>query len=332
MGEREPKKEIVGKGELFYLMHPGTQDTFSGFGLTLQEGNPRHLVGLLMVDRPHPADPAWLAEVEAAFGEYQLAAMTAAGERGIVCQMQIEPDSLPYLQRFPGEQSAAIKLALEPLLEQPPNPVFAVRWHEETRSWESKIIYPQAVLPPEIREVFENVGYGCLPVEMNIGVVHVCHIPTADIEGFAGKPVLCQWQLIEMPTAPLIRLEMVIFDNPLNPYRVESFLNVGEEDQLKALTRLANQDKVYLAFYGDNLKYQFTQTIEHGKEQWQQLDEIIVWALTLWNKLPAHQRDFDRAKREFMALENFEYYRHVWRTVMQMLTPKSSNGSNGSSS
>jgi hypothetical protein len=74
-------------------------------------------------------------------------------------------------------------------------------------------------LPDEIREVFEKTGYGCLAAETNIGVVHVCHAADADIEGFADKPVAYQWQLINMPTAPLLRLQIDILDQPDTPYR-----------------------------------------------------------------------------------------------------------------
>jgi hypothetical protein len=75
-----------------------------------------------MVDRPRPADPEGRAEVEATFGECHLVAMTPAGERGIACQMQIEPDSLPHLRRFSAEKTTVMQTALKPLLENPPKP------------------------------------------------------------------------------------------------------------------------------------------------------------------------------------------------------------------
>ncbi len=100
-------KEVPKRGELYFLWHPGTEDIFSGYGLVAKEGFKDYLVGLLMVDRPRRADAEWLKEVEATFGEYQLVAMTAAGERGIACQMRIEPESLPHLRRFPGGKAAA---------------------------------------------------------------------------------------------------------------------------------------------------------------------------------------------------------------------------------
>jgi hypothetical protein len=120
------------------------------------------------------------------------------------------------------------------------------------------------------------------------------------IEGFANKPVVYQWQLIEMPTAPLIRLEMAILDNPFSPYKFESFLNVAQENQARILARLANQDRLYVAFYGDDLTHCFTKIIEHDEQQWQQLDELVAEAIDYWDQIPPEKRDFDRAKAEFM--------------------------------
>jgi len=300
MVEREPAKETIGRGDLFFLWHPGTEMVFSGYGLALRSGSNELLTGLLMVDRPRPADPEWLADVEATFGECHLVPMTPAGERGIACQMQIEPDSLPHLRRFPGEKTTAIQTALESLLEHPPRPVFTLRWDAEARAWCSHFA-PLAELPGEIREVFERTGYGCLAAEANVGVVHACHAADRDIEGFTGKPLLYRWELVNMPTAPLIRLEVVILDDPANPYRFESFLNVAHEDQARVLAELTNQDRLYLAFYGDDLTQRFTHVVEHDEQQWQYLDELVAEATAYWNQLPPEQRDLARARAEFRS-------------------------------
>ena len=297
MQEQEPRKEIIGRGELYFLYHPGTEQVFSGYGLTMRSGSQELLSGLLMVDRPRPAEPDWLRDVAATFGECHLVAMTETGERGIACQMQIEPGSLPHLRRFPGERTDAIQLALEPMLETPPRPSFALRWDDEKRLWRSRFASPE--LPEEIREVFERTGYGCLAAETNIGVVHVCHAADSDIEGFCDKPVTYQWQLIKMPTAPLIRLEVTILDRAVSPYRFESFLNVAEEDQERILCQLANQDQLYLAFYGDGLQHRFTKVAHHDKQQWQYIDELMEMAIQHWEAIPSERRDYDRAKAEF---------------------------------
>ena len=299
---RTEAREAPQQGDLYFLWHQGTEEIFSGYGLTRRPGNKELLVGLLMVDRPRPADPRWLKEVEVTFGGYQLMPMTATGERGIACQMQIEPDSLSGLRQYPGAKAPAIKVALEPLLANPPKPVFALRWDEETRLWHSQFA-PSAELPREIREVFERVGHGCLAAETNIGVVHVCHAADSDIGGFPNKPVLYHWRLIKMPTAPLIRLELAILDQPLNPYKFESFLNVAEEDQARVLAQLANQDWLYLAFHGDDLNHHFTKIVKHDRHQWQYLDELVMEAVDYWGEIPAERRDFDLAKAQFQAME-----------------------------
>ena len=298
MGEREKGKESIGKGELVFLGHPGT-NIFSGYGLTLNPDRVDYLAGLLMVDRPAPVDPEWLKQVEDTFGECQLVPMTVTGERGIVCRMQIEPESQEHLQQFTSMKTSGIKSVLTPLLDESPKPIFRMRWDEEHRVWQSRIAFPNE-LPGAIREVLENFGYGCLAVEADIGVVHVCHAADSDIDGFANKPVISRWQLIEMPTAPLIRLELVLLDRPGNPFRFESFLNVAEEDQANVLAQLANQERLYLAFYGDDLGYRFTKIISHDKQQWQQIDELTMEANEYWNKIPTERRDFDQAKAEFL--------------------------------
>jgi hypothetical protein len=292
-------KEIPQQGELYFLWHPGTEDAFSGYGLVTKDGFKDYLVGILMVDRPRPADPEWLKEVEEAYGQVELVPMTAGGERGIVCQMWIEPDSLPHLRQYPGAQTAAIKTALEPLLTNPPEPTFALRWDEEARVWCSQFAGSPG-LPREIQEAFERAGHGCLAAETYIGVIHICHAADNDIEGFANKPVLSQWQLIEMPTAPLIRLELVIQDQPDTPYLFESFLNLAEEDQVAILAQLTGQDRLYLAFHGDDFSHRFTKIIEHDDRQRQQLDELVCKAKCYWARIPTEHRDFDQAKAAFM--------------------------------
>jgi hypothetical protein len=197
MKEREPRKEIIGRGELFYLWQPGTAQSFSSYGLTTETDSTDCLVGLLMIDRPRPADRQWLEDVEWVFGKVQLAAMTAAcrsagkpenGASSASCWLasrrQIEADSLPHLRRLPSPMTPAIQEALGPLLENPPNPVFSLRWDKETRAWTSQFALPTELHPADprqaaIRAVFERTGYGCLAAETNVGVVHICHAADA---------------------------------------------------------------------------------------------------------------------------------------------------------
>ena len=67
------------------------------------------------------------------------------------------------------------------------------------------------------------------------------------------------------------------------------------------LARLANQDQLYLAFYGDDFDHRFTKIVNHDRQQWQYLDELVSEAIDYWGEIPSEQRDFDRAKAEFMS-------------------------------
>jgi hypothetical protein len=158
---------------------------------------------------------------------------------------------------------------------------------------------PAFQLPHELRAVFERTGSGCAAAETNLGVVHVCHAADRDIAGFANRPVLYQWQLARLPTAPVLRLHMQILDQPDNPYKFESFLNVGHEDNARMLTTLRAQESLYLVFYGDDLTYRFTKTLNHGQDQRELLGRLADRAADHWRQTPEEQRDFDQAKREF---------------------------------
>jgi len=124
------------KPELLFLWHPGTADIFSGYGLALA---PAHLVGLVMIDRPRRADPAWLENIRETFGAYELAAMTQTGERGIFCQMHIANESLRYLAQLNHPLTAAIHAALLPLLTQTPTVTLTLQWDGAQRCWVSTI-------------------------------------------------------------------------------------------------------------------------------------------------------------------------------------------------
>jgi len=301
MGEREPQSERLNRGELLCLYHPNSPDIFSGYGLVMQDAWPGHLVGILMVDRPFPADPGWLERIQDTYGECQLVPMTARGDRGLVCQMHIEPESLQYLRRFAPEFGQPLQENLQPLLDHPPAPTLALRWNAGQRVWLSEMVFVSS-LPPEVREVFERTGYGCLAVESDTDVIHVCHAANADIADFIGAPVHARWELVEMPTAPLVRLEFLVLDDPGNPYRFEHFLNVAEPDQLALLAQLSGQEALYMAFVGDDLTYRYTMVVPHSEQQWQQLDDIIARAELYWQSLPEEKRDFDLAKAAYMLL------------------------------
>ena len=119
MHEREPPFVL--------LWHPGTREIFSGYGLRIA---PAHLVGLVMVDRPRPVDPAWLEEIRQTFGGCELVRMTRSGKRGMVCPMRIAEESRVHLRVMRSAQREAIRQALLPLLTELPAVTLAMAWDE----------------------------------------------------------------------------------------------------------------------------------------------------------------------------------------------------------
>jgi hypothetical protein len=44
------------------------------------------------------------------------------------------------------------------------------------------------------------------------------------------------------------------------------------------LDQLANQDQLFMAFYGNDLGYRYSKVIPHDQQQWLQLDELVATA------------------------------------------------------
>lgn len=156
-------------------------------------------------------------------------------------------------------------------------------------------------LSSPLRELLAYSGYGCLAVESDNGIVHICHASDRDIASFRRAPIRYQWQLIMMPNAPLIRLLFVVLDNPRNPFQFESFLNVADEAQAQVLADLVKQEHFTMAFYGDDLSYQYAKVITHEPNSRQQLATAVAHARLYWDQIEPEQRNFDLAKADFMA-------------------------------
>jgi len=292
--------EVPKRGDLYFLSHPGTDDVFSGYGLVAREGFKDYLVGVLMVDRPRPVPPEWLRDIEEAFGVVELVEMTPEGERGILCQMQVEEGSLAHLRWVGSPKAMLIQEALEPLLEERPRPILKIRWDQERRMWTSESL-TRTQVPPEAKEVFEKTGSGCFAVETNEGIVFLAAAGDADVEGFARSPVISQRQLVEMPSAPLIRLHLTILDQPHNPYRFETFFNISNPESCRILSEQLGQDSLVLAFLGDDLEYRFSKVLPFPQEERRAVHQLVDQAIEHLAAIPKRERDFDRAKAEFQA-------------------------------
>ena len=295
-GQSQADEERPRVGDLYFLWHAGGEEVISGYGLVAQEGRKDHLVGLLMADRPRLADPAWLARIEEAYGEYQLVPMTEGRKRGILCQMRVAQDSLHLLRTGPHPRARDIRTALTSLLDNPPNPIFKVRWNLERGAWQSQFWIG---LPEEMQSVFKEHGYGCFASDRGDLITFITHAADGDIESFRRAEMLYRWELVEMPSAPLVRFQAVILDNPWSPYMFEHFLNVADPEQTAILARLAGQEQLCFDYYGTDYEYRYSKYLEHPAEMRGQLDELIARAIDYQSSLREEWRDFDLAKLEY---------------------------------
>ena len=61
-----------------------------------------------------------------------------------------------------------------------------------------------------------------------------------------------------------------------------------------------NESKIHNIVISESSKAYHTKEVDHDEQQWQQLDELVEQASRYRDLLPLEQRDFDRAKVEFM--------------------------------
>lgn len=118
-----------------YLWHPGTTDTFSGYGLRIDKDR---IAGLLMVDRPCIAPESYINYIMETFGECDLYPMTTDGSRGVICRMTIAADSTQFVKDLGFHVNELILERFRPLLQNLPRPHFKMKYSPAHRLWLSE--------------------------------------------------------------------------------------------------------------------------------------------------------------------------------------------------
>lgn len=123
----------------------------------------------------------------------------------------------------------------------------------------------------------------------------------ADVAGFRGRvPVQTQWQLGRYACGSVLRWLVIIFDQPANPYRFETFINVAAPEQRACVEKLTGQETVHLHFFDSRTVYVLTKVIANPVRQRQQLKGLLALADRDRQHL-GQDWDFDRAKTQFQA-------------------------------
>lgn len=169
----------IKRGTVYSLWHPGRR-LFSGYGLTVEPGRTDLLVGLLMIDRPLPVDPAWLGLVSIMFGHVELYQMTHDGDQGLACQMFIGEDSRAFVRPVRLPDAEAFQAVLMPFLDQLPNPRLELSWDRQRKLWRSRFrLDPEGVVPGQPRfhlgEIVATPGAAAALLEANQSPATLLH-------------------------------------------------------------------------------------------------------------------------------------------------------------
>lgn len=159
---------------------------------------------------------------------------------------------------------------------------------------------PPSYLDENMIQVFQQMGFGCLPVWTNHGCALFVHMDNRTIKDCRYAVHLVKLELHEVDGCPLIRLDVKVYDRPDDPLHMDCFLNINREDKshLLAINALAEQEWLVFHWYDENLKYVRSSGIRWREEQKKAAKEIIAKALEIIEKTGGG--DFDRAKEKFM--------------------------------
>jgi hypothetical protein len=154
-------------------------------------------------------------------------------------------------------------------------------------------------LPPELAEFLKDQPYACLTHPTDEGTVLVMKAPRHEIENIRGPlPVQVRHELHQHPTAPVIRMEVIIYDDPARPLAFESFINVEDPQQRSDYASLAEQPELHMLFYDESLTHRLTKSVSHTARV--RVPEVLQKADELFHAIPEDEFNFDIAKAAVM--------------------------------
>jgi hypothetical protein len=150
-------------------------------------------------------------------------------------------------------------------------------------------------LPPELADFLKDKDYACVTQATDRGTTLVIKMPSADIQSVRGPvPILLRQELYDHPAAPVIRLVFTFYDQPESPLALETFINVGDEQQRANAAALTTQEELPMLFYNEALQPRLSKVMAYGTQE--EMAEILRSADHLLGSIPPEYYDFDMAK------------------------------------
>jgi hypothetical protein len=156
-------------------------------------------------------------------------------------------------------------------------------------------------LPPELIEAIKDDDYACVTLATDRGTALVAKLPASEIDAFRGTyPIQLRHELFEHPAAPVIRITATLYDNPDQPFLLETFINIADADQRTDYAEFADQDELPILFYDDQHQFRLAKAVNNGPRE--TVPQILEVADRLLHQISEGCLDFDRAKTDVMAL------------------------------
>jgi len=167
----------------------------------------------------------------------------------------------------------------------------------ETVSWRymSRPEQSPNALPPELAAFLKDHPYACVTQATDRGTVLVLKAPGHDIDSIRGQiPIHLRHELYQHPAAPVIRLLVTIYDQPIRPLTFETFIDVEDPQQHDDFAALALQSELAMLFYDEQLGHRLTKVVSLRDPA--NIRAILHVADQFLAATPAAQFDFNLAK------------------------------------
>jgi hypothetical protein len=154
-------------------------------------------------------------------------------------------------------------------------------------------------LPPDLAQFLAAQELACVTHATDRGTVLVIKAPAHEIDSVRGRvPILLRHELYAHPSAPVIRMLLTICDQPRQPLAQETFINVEDPIQRTDFAALANQRRLPLLFYDEQLQHRLSKAIRAPEPAG--ILQVLERADRLLAAIPRPQFSFERAKESVL--------------------------------
>jgi hypothetical protein len=148
-------------------------------------------------------------------------------------------------------------------------------------------------------EFLKDKNYACLMHATDQGTMFVVKAPARDIQSLRGNvPVHITHELYQHPQAPVIRTLIRWYDEPDRPLALETYTNIGDEQQRADFLDLAQRPELRFLFYDRSLRHRLTKAVRNPDPA--TITQIAATADQLRATIPDATFDFDAAKADVM--------------------------------